>query len=104
MVIEERDYRIKPGKLGEFIGHYEESGLAVQKELLGQFLGYFTSEIGELNHVVALWGWESLDERLERRDRMMQDPRWLAYLDKVTHLIDQQHTRILRPVGFSPIK
>lgn len=104
MIIEERDYRTRPGKMGEFINLYEQYGLEIQKELLGEFLGYFTSEIGELNHVVAWWGYRSLDERQEKRDRMMQDPRWQAYLEKVTHLLDVQHTRILRPVGFSPIQ
>ena len=64
MIIEERDYRIKPGKIGKFVSTYEQHGLPIQKELLGTFLGYFTTEIGELNHVVALWGYEGLDDRL----------------------------------------
>ena len=48
MIIEERDYRIKPGKIGKFVSTYEQHGLPIQKELLGTFLGYFTTEIGEL--------------------------------------------------------
>jgi hypothetical protein len=103
MIYEERDYRIKPGKLGEFVNTYEEFGLPIQKELLGTFLGYFTSEIGELNHVVALWGYEGLDDRLARRDRMMADERWQEYLAKVVDLVDMQHSRILRPTRFSPM-
>lgn len=104
MIIEERDYRIKPGKVGQFVSTYEEHDLPIQKELLGTFLGYFTSEIGELNHVVALWGYDSLDDRLVRRDRMMADERWGRYLDRVVDMIDMQQTRVLRPTGFSPIK
>ena len=83
---------------------YEEHGLPIQIELLGDFLGYFTSEIGELNHVVALWGYDSLDDRQVRRDRMMADERWHRYLDMVVDLIDVQHSRILRPTRFSPMK
>jgi hypothetical protein len=104
MIIEERDYRIKPGKIGQFVATYEEHGLPIQKELLGTFLGYFTSEIGDLNHVVALWGYEGLDDRLERRDRMAADPRWHAYLVMVIDLVEHQETRVLRPTSFSPIK
>ena len=104
MFIEERDYRTKPGKASEFISIYESEGLEIQKELLGTFLGYFTTEVGELNHVVAWWSYESLDDRQDRRDKMMQDPRWQNYLNKVTHLLDTQNTRILRPVAFSPIQ
>jgi len=104
MIVEERDYRIKAGKIGQFVSLYEKHGLPIQLELLGKFLGYFTTEIGELNHVVALWGYESLDDRQQRRDRMMADPRWQEYLKMVDGLLDLQTTRLLKPVSFSPIK
>ena len=104
MIIEERDYRIKPGKTAKFVSTYEAHGLPIQKELLGTFIGYFTTEVGELNHVVALWGYDSLDDRLARRDRMAADPRWAAYLEMVVDLVDIQQTRLLRPTSFSPMK
>ena len=87
----------------KFVSTYEVYGLPLQKKYLGQFLGYFTSDIGELNHVVALWGYDSLDERDRARSAMMQDPEWQAFLNKVTDLIDVQNSRILKPVVFSPI-
>ncbi|MBX9989193.1 NIPSNAP family protein [Phreatobacter oligotrophus] len=104
MIVEERDYRIKAGHLAEFVGLYEEHGLPIQQELLGTFHGYFTSETAELNHVVAWWSYESLDDRLVRRDRMMADPRWQAYLAKVKGLVEVQHVRFLRPTRFSPLR
>lgn len=104
MVYEERDYRVKAGKLAQFVGLYEKHGLPIQVELLGKFMGYFTTEIGELNHVVAIWGYDSLDDRQARRDRMMADPRWHEYLKMVDGLLDVQNTRVLRPVSFSPMK
>lgn len=104
MFIEERDYRIKPGRAGEFVASYEQYGLALQKHYLGKFLGYFTSEIGELNHVVALWGYESLDDRARRRAQMLCDPRWQEYLDRVLPLLETQSTRLLSPASFSPIQ
>ena len=104
MIVEERDYRVKAGKLGQFVATYEKHGLPIQLELLGKFLGYFTTEIGELNHVVAWWSYESLDERQARRDRMMADPRWQEYLRMVDGLLDVQNTRLLRPTSFSPIR
>ncbi len=102
--IEERDYRIKPGKAGLFVSTYEQYGLGLQKKYLGRFLGYFMTEIGELNHVVAWWAYDSLDERDAARTRMLADPEWQSYLDRVTDLIDIQQTRILKPVSFSPIR
>ncbi len=104
MIVEERDYRVKAGKLGQFVAAYEKHGLPIQIELLGKFLGYFTTEVGELNHVVAWWSYESLDDRQARRDRMMADPRWQEYLRMVDGLLDIQNTRLLRPTSFSPLR
>ena len=104
MIIEERDYRIKAGRLQQFVKTYEEYGLEIQKAYLGTLLGYFTSEIGELNHVVAWWSYESLQDRQIRRETMLADPRWQEYLSRVIDLIDVQNTRILRPVSFSPLQ
>jgi hypothetical protein len=104
MIVEERDYRLKPGKLGLFVSTYEKHGLPLQLKHLGQFLGYFTTEIGELNHVVALWGYAGLDDRARRRAAMLADPQWQEYLGMVADYLDVQNTRILTPSSFSPIR
>lgn len=104
MIYEERDYRIKAGKLAEFVKLYGEYGLPLQKEHLGTFIAYFITEIGELNHVVALWSYNSLDERMTKRKTMMADPRWQDYLARVDGLIDIQDSRILTPVPYSPLQ
>jgi len=104
MIYEERDYRIRAGKLAAFIKLYGEHGLPIQKAYLGAFVAYFTTEIGELNHVVAIWGYESLNERAEKRSAMLADPRWQAYLLMVDGLIDVQNTRVLTPVAYSPLQ
>lgn len=104
MIYEERDYRVVAGKLAQFVQIYGEFGLPLQKEHLGTFVAYFTTEIGELNHVVALWGYESLDDRQARRKAMLADPRWQDYLKRVDGLLDTQTTRILNPVSYSPLQ
>ncbi|WP_375458972.1 NIPSNAP family protein [uncultured Enterovirga sp.] len=104
MIVEERDYRVRAGKLASFVSIYGEHGLPIQIEYLGTFHGYFTTEIGELNHVVAWWSYDSLDDRENRRARMMADPRWQAYLAKVDGLLDVQSSRILKPTAFSPLR
>ena len=104
MIYEERDYRAKAGKMAEFVKVYGEYGLPIQKKYLGTFVAYFTSEIGELNHVVALWGYESLEDRTKRRAAMLADPAWQDYIRRVDGLLDLQTTRILSPVSFSPLQ
>src|SRR5215216_676307 len=104
MIIEERDYRVSHGKLAEFMEAYGKHGLPIQQELLGKLLGYFTTEIGELNHVVAWWQYDSLADREARRARMMADPRWNEYLRMTNGMLDVQKSRILKPTAFSPLR
>jgi hypothetical protein len=53
-----------------------------------------------LNQVTTLWAYGSLDERVERRRGLFQDPAWIAYLDKARPLLTAQETRILAPAPF----
>lgn len=103
MIVEERDYRLVPGKANDFIAVYQAFGLTVQIRHLGKFLGYFTTEIGELNHVVAWWSYDSMADRESRREKMLSDPEWPEYLTRIGGLIDRQSSRILRPTSFSPL-
>lgn len=104
MIVEERIYTLHPGKVAEMVKLYGEEGLALQQRYLGKFIGYFSTETGNLNQVVFMWGYESLDDRAARRERMAQDPEWRRYLQKVTQLTVTQENRILKPAPFSPIR
>ena len=104
MIVEERIYTLYAGKIPEMMKLYGEEGLPLQQRYLGKFIGYFSTETGNLNQVVFMWGFDSLDDRAARRDRMARDPEWQAYLKKVQPLIMTQENRILKPAPFSPIR
>jgi hypothetical protein len=104
VIVEQRTYTLHPGKVAEMVRLYGSEGLALQQKHLGRFLGYFTSETGNLNQVVFMWGFDSVDDRAARRARMAQDPAWQAYLQKVLPLIVTQENRLLAPTDFSPIR
>ncbi|HTQ73446.1 MAG TPA: NIPSNAP family protein [Burkholderiales bacterium] len=104
MIVEQRIYTLHPGKVAEMVKLYGEEGLPLQQAYLGKFIGYFTAESGNLNQVVFMWGFDSLDDRAARRDRMARDPKWQAYLEKVQPLLVSQENRILKPTAFSPIR
>ncbi len=104
MIVEERNYTLKPGKAGEFMALYQEKGLQIQTRILGNLIGYFLSEIGDLNVAVHLWGYESLEERTRRRGLLIQEQVWRDYIAAVTPLIDRMSNRILLPTAFSPIR
>ncbi|OFZ86537.1 MAG: NIPSNAP domain containing protein [Betaproteobacteria bacterium RBG_16_64_18] len=100
MIVEERIYRMKPGKAPEYIRGYEQEGLAIQRPILGNLVGYYSTEIGPLNVIVHLWAYEDMADRAKRRAQLTTDARWLAYLPKVSHLLEQQENRILNPAPF----
>jgi len=104
MIIEQRIYELRPGSLHSFLEAYQAEGLAIQSEGLGRLLGYFVSEVGELNRVVQLWGFDSFEDRLQRRARLSADPQWRAFLGKVVTMVVSQRNELLSPVAFSPIR
>ncbi len=100
MLVEMRTYTTHPGKLGEYLALYEAEGLAVQKRVLGRMVGYYRSEIGALNQVVHLWAYTDLVERAQRRQALLADPDFKAYVRKMLPLLVSQESRVLTPAPF----
>lgn len=100
MLVEMRTYTTHPGKLGEYLALYEAEGLAVQKRVLGRMVGYYRSEIGALNQVVHLWAYTDLVERAQRRQVLLADPDFKAYVRKMLPLLVSQESRVLTPAPF----
>ena len=82
---------------------YADEGIAVQQEILGGFVGAFTTDVGALSTYTSMWRYDSYAEREERRARLQADPRWQAFLPKIQPLIHTQQNRILVPTPFSPL-
>ncbi|MBL4598516.1 MAG: NIPSNAP family protein [Rhizobiaceae bacterium] len=102
MIVEERIYTIQIGKLAEYVGRYEKEGLAIQVPILGRLVGYFTTDIGELNQVVHLWAYKDLNERAERRKSLWANEAWCNYIKHGGNLVLKQENKILIPAPFSP--
>ncbi len=82
MIVDLRTYTLVPGRLAAYLELYEKEGLPIQQKHLGKPLGYFVTEIGTLNQVVHLWGYESQSDRERRRNAMEADPDWIAFRKK----------------------
>jgi hypothetical protein len=106
MVIDHRTYTFHPLKMPKWLALYEEYGLPVQLKYLGNLIGFFQNEIGTLNQVVHLWGFDDLNERQRRRAEMAKDPAWHEFMRRNEELgaLMHQESKIVTPVRFSPIK
>ena len=100
MLVEMRTYNLQIGKMADYFKLYEAEALAVQKRILGRLVGYYRTEIGELNQIVHMWGYTDLNERNERRTALFKDSAWLAYLEKARPFFEKQHSQILVPAPF----
>jgi hypothetical protein len=100
VIVEERTYTTRPGQWREYLRLFEAVGLAIQHRILGRMVGYYRTDVGELNQIVHLWAYEDMNERTERRTRLMQDANFLCYVDKMMPLLQSQSSRILIPAPF----
>lgn len=104
MIVEERTYRIKPCKLPTYLDLYDGRPRQLQQAILGNLVGYFTTESGDLNNLVHLWAYDSLDQRAARRALLAQEADWQAFLERCTPLILKMTNRFLAPLPFSPLR
>lgn len=102
MIIEQRVYTIKLGSAPLYFSSYEKAGLAVQRRVLGNLVGYYATDIGTLNQVVHQWAYEDYGDRERRRTALYKDPEWLAYIGKSRELglVEKQETSIMTPAPF----
>jgi hypothetical protein len=98
MIVEERIYSMVPGGVPRYVELWKEFGREAQVDCLGEPLGVYTCEVGDLNTLTYMWRYESIEERATRRARLQQDKRFAAFRTQVRDLIVQQHNRILVPV------
>jgi predicted RNase H-like nuclease len=103
MLVEERIYTLYTGKVPQYLSLYREEGLAVQKEILGNMLGYYQVEIGPQNQIVHLWAYKDFQDRTDRRKELAASEAWQTYVKKIRPLVLLQENKILTPTAFSPV-
>ena len=105
MYYELRTYTLDPLKMADWLALYQSHALEVQSEHLGNLVGFFTSEFGDVNQVVHIWAYESLDERIERRAALYRDAQWLErFIPVAFPMLVRMESKLLMPAAFSPIQ
>jgi hypothetical protein len=103
MIVDMRTYTLRPGGLQPYLQLYRRLGFPVHREYVGEPIGYYSSEIGALNQVVHLWGYDSLGDREAKRAALEKDPRWIGYRKAMWEEgnVIRQENRILRAIDLS---
>ena len=63
MIVDLRTYTLQVGAMRDFLALYAREGLEVQRRHLGAPVGYYTTEVGDLNQVVHIWQYEDAADR-----------------------------------------
>jgi NIPSNAP len=95
-LVDLRIYTIRLRKMAEFLDVFDRLAMPIQLKYLGPPVGFYVSDIGPLNQVVHLWGYDDLADYDRRRKARDADPEWPAYLAASEHLIIAQETRFIR--------
>jgi NIPSNAP len=88
----------------EYLRLCEHEGLAIQQPILGDLIGYFSTDIGTLNQIIHLWNYNDMEDRTRRRAALAASPEWKVFVPKIQALILQQESKILIPAPFSPLR
>ena len=102
MVVDFRAYTLKPGTVATFLELFQSEGLEPQQRILGNFMGLYRTEFGDINQIVMMFGYADAGERERRRAALYRDPAFAAYLKKARELIVTQEVRLLIPAPCNP--
>ncbi|MBZ7924307.1 NIPSNAP family protein [Ensifer adhaerens] len=104
MIIDERTYTIQPTRVNDYLDLYKHMGMAVQTRILGGLIGFYTVEIGDVNQLVHMWSYESIEARARLRSELWANSEWLIYVDALrrTGWLLHQSNRILVPSILPP--
>jgi hypothetical protein len=104
MIIEMRTYTLKAGSTAAYLKLYEDKALEVHRRTLGNLIGYFSTEVGNINQVIHLWGYDSFEDRQRRRAELAKDEAWQDFLQFAFPYFVSQETKLLNGTPFSPIR
>ena len=104
MIIEMRTYILKPASLRKFLDIYNNDIRKTHVSILGNQIGFFYTEFGELNKVVHLYGYDSYEDREKRRELLSKNKDFINYLDKVKDIILHMKNEVMIPADFSKIR
>ena len=102
MVVDCRIYTIRVGMVQTFLDMFQNEGLEPQQRILGNFMGLYRTEIGDVNQIMMMFGYADAGERERRRAALYRDPAFAAYLKKARELIKRQDERLLVAAPCNP--
>jgi len=104
MIYDFREYILHPGGTNDYMEGVRELGLPIRQRHGVTLSGWYRSDIGALNQVVHIWGYESLKHLNEAKAAVYADPDWAGkYLPRNRGLVESQKTYLMYSPSFAPV-
>jgi hypothetical protein len=97
VIYEIRTYDIAPRSLAEVEKRYGEA--YEHRKKYSELFAFWHTEIGPLNQIIHVWGYESLEERARIRGQAAKDPNWPP---KIRDYVTGMKSEIVVPFNFVP--
>tara|TARA_B100001123_G_C15230591_1_gene994998 strand:- start:57 stop:749 length:693 start_codon:yes stop_codon:yes gene_type:complete len=104
MIYDFRMYTLRPGATPDYRAGVKELSLGIRQRYGITLAGWYWSEIGALNQVVHIWGYEDAKHMDEGKEAFHNDPDWTGkYLPRTRGLVEKQQTWTMNSPDFAPV-
>lgn len=97
-------FHVKPGMRQEVLDLLETKLLPLYKKHFSYEVGYFTRHYGETDAVLAMWGFDSEQQRMDQISALENDPEYQKESTKLYALINGRESQMLQPATYSPLR
>ena len=97
-------FHVKPGMRQEVLDLLETKLLPLYKKHFSYEVGYFTRHYGETDAVLAMWGFDSEQQRMDQISELENDPEYQKESAKLYALINGRESQMLQPTTYSPLR
>src|SRR5580704_162625 len=97
MIIEMRTYTLRPGSIAEAEKRFGEALPAREKH--SKLAAFWHSEVGPLNQIIHVWGYDSFEHRSAVRAAASKEAGWPP---NIREFVQTQHSEVFLPAPFSP--
>jgi len=104
MIYDFRMYTLKPGATADYRAGVKEISLPIRQRHGVSLAGWYWSEIGALNQVVHIWGYNDTKHMQEAQSAFHSDPEWTQkYVPRAQPLVESQKTWTMNSPAFAPV-
>ena len=96
VIYEIRTYTFKSGMMGKYLQAFRDIGFELQRQYLGECIGFYVSETGPIEQVVQIFGYADWIDRDRKRAALWADERFAAMSAELHPLIQSKESQLFR--------